>query len=242
VVDILLQTGVSGASLRDDKNFTALHWAAFGGHLSVVQKLLPVTEVQLKGNQSKNLLHLAMWGGHPTVVNYLRNKTPALEDETDHTLPSVFTIDTLRTLEAVQRETDSGAGSETDGSSETENESEMTLLRHAGYNHLRNQNFELAAICFDLAIVTAPSNSGAGEIQALVQETICNRCNKSFMKGFAYRCARCVDIHTEYDLCTVCFEKRWQFAHVHNHYIRIPSSSNFPSIAALLESLLEAVD
>ena len=225
VVDMLLSSNASDASLRDFRGWTLLHFAALGGHISIVRKLLPVTGLVFSGGrlEDKNPVHLAMWGGEKQVMEYLLETEPALEDDRS----SVFQLDTIRHL-----------AQPTDTSKEMRRASGFldVVARH----YLAKKRFDLASICFDLAVLTHPDNEQAREPKNVYHSWVyCNRCMTEPIQGFCYRCTRCSTTPWYY-LCSECFEKKWLFAHPHDQYIQIPSSSTLPTVEELLETLRRA--
>jgi hypothetical protein len=165
-----------------------------------------------------------MWGGEKQVVEYLLETEPTLQD--DH--GSVFNLDTIRYLAQA-----------TDTSKEMRRAS--GFLDIVARHHLAKKRFELASICFDLAVLTHPDNEQAREPKDIYHSWVyCNRCMTEPIKGFCYRCARCSTTPWYY-LCSECFEKKWLFAHPHDQYIRIPSSSTLPTVEELLETLSSAL-
>ena len=55
---------------RDEKNYSALHWASYNGSLACLSRLLAVPEVQLNERNS--------WGNTPIMVAISWGKTEAV--------------------------------------------------------------------------------------------------------------------------------------------------------------------
>jgi ankyrin repeat protein len=231
VIDLLLNANEAGCLSADDGGLTPLHWAAFGGHLAIVKKLLPLTTSAFDG---RNPIHLAMWGGHKDTVEHLLSMSPEVQDGLEMNLDTVFSLKVLESLANGRGWYPSSGGSSFDAS---------FLLREAGRNHLRRKQFDLASICFDLSTLIYEDNLVEllpDAINLIHPEKYCNRCMTLPIKGTCYTCARC-KYGAMYDLCAECFERRWQFAHIHDHYIPIPSFGELRTIQSLLDALKAAV-
>ena len=72
VVKLFVETGMSVNTRDGDTGATALHMAAFGGHLAVVRYLLGQgAYVLARANTGATALHMAAFGGHLAVVEFL---------------------------------------------------------------------------------------------------------------------------------------------------------------------------
>jgi ankyrin repeat protein len=232
VIDLLLDADKVACLSADDGGLTPLHWAAFGGHLSVVKKLLPLTTSAFEG---RNPTHLAMWGGHKDTVEYLRSMSPNFQKASESNLDTVFSLKGLESIAKGRGWYPSAGGGNFDAS---------FLLREAGRSHLRRKQFDLASICFELSTLIYEDNfiePIPDTVNLIHPEKYCNRCITLPINGTCYTCARCNFGPFMYDLCSECFERRWQFTHIHDHYIPIPSSGELPTIQSLLDALKAAV-
>jgi len=70
VVALLLSRPGIEVNARDEKNYTALHWACYNGSLACLSRLLAVPEVQLNERNS--------WGNTPIMVAISWGKTEAV--------------------------------------------------------------------------------------------------------------------------------------------------------------------
>jgi ankyrin repeat protein len=219
VVDLLLSRSNADAVVRDFRGWTPLHWAALGGHLPIVQKLLPVTNPMLGGGlQGKDLVHLAMWSGSIEVIEYLVNSI-GYDAST-----SVIRTEVLQHI----------AG-------QFDKRSSSSFLDIVGRHHLRKKKMHLASACFDLAVITHTTNTSVHIPANISHPPHCNGCMTKPIKGFCYRCTKCIT-YPQYNLCASCFERKPMFAHAHDQYVQIPNSSTLPKVEELLEVLREALD
>jgi ankyrin repeat protein len=230
MLDMLLPMSPADVSMPDFRDWTPLHGAAFGGHLSIVQKLLPLTEYVSRDEiKRKNPIHLAMWGGHKEVVKFLLESAPDLIRNYDCSLDSVLQLDTLCIL----------SHSTSDNEIRSNRTCSSEFLVDIGRNHLHKKKLDFAAICFNLAVLIHPDNANKALAPApgdIVHPLVyCNRCTIKLVKGICYRCTKCM--YPQYDLCSDCFERKWQFAHAHDEYFPIPDLSILTTVQEMLEAL-----
>jgi len=79
IVQYFLNKKLSSISQSDDQHNTPLLWAAFNGHLKMVEFLLENgSSLSEKNSQGDNALLLAAHGGHLDIISYLYSKDPNL--------------------------------------------------------------------------------------------------------------------------------------------------------------------
>ena len=72
VVKLFVESGMSVHTPDNDYGLTVLHFAAWKGHLEVVEYLVGQgADVNAKTDDGDTVLHFAAWDGHTDVVRYL---------------------------------------------------------------------------------------------------------------------------------------------------------------------------
>lgn len=234
MVNILISKSKADVSAQDHHGWTPLHRAILRGNLPVVKVLLPLTDLVSQEHLIvKNPLHLAMWCGDKEIIKYLRQVEPALANFGSTTSDSkIHTVFSLKTLIWLDKPSD-------DFQPRSYSRDKLygtSLLEKLGNYHLTKKNLSVASLCFDLATIIHRDNVTARNPTELLHDDVfCRRCTIEPVKGFCYRCTNC--FIPQYDLCADCYEKRWQFGHMHNQFLRIPSSTIIPNVDDLFTQL-----
>ena len=86
IIDYLYQKNPKMAILRDDNNFSALHYACYFGNFPAVKYLLKVTKLQpselSKKPEVKNCFDWAVVQGYLDIAKYIYDKTPTIANAT----------------------------------------------------------------------------------------------------------------------------------------------------------------
>ena len=235
-VDTLLSSHQADCNVRDFLGFTPLHSAAAAGQFSVVEKLLPLTDIFTPAEvHVPSPFQLALWGGHKPILRLLHCHYfgPQINSETQ--IPAMeFKADALREIEFVSKRFKPRANFP------YQLNAVCYLAEQYGLMHLKSGRFDLASAWYDIALITHPLNSSVTNPTDVVNPIkACDHCSIKPIKGPCYTCTSCVG--PCYDLCSTCFKRR-SHLHKHQNYLMVPSSSYpLPSFEAHLRVLEEAM-
>ena len=243
VVDILLKTGRGDTHARDKLGFTPLHWAAAGGQVAVVEKLLPVTHLPLPAEiRSVSPYQLAAWGGYQDVQRQiLHHYSMAINVSLKHnpiheTLLSSFIFGVKDEGEDVFERT-------------LAPDQLSYLFKYWASIRLERKQFQAAAAWLDLDIIcwmTREATKGRFQLNMMDPMNIrhglvCDHCSAKPIWGYRYRCKSCI-LPPWYDLCAPCFEKRSGVCHPHDSFLKIPSEFPMPGLKDQLKKLRRVLD
>jgi len=236
IVDLFLSTNPADSNQRDFLGFTPLHSAAAAGQFSIVEKLLPLTDIFTPAEvHVPSPFQLAQWGGHESILNLLHIYYfgPQFDSETAFP-PLEFRADALREIEFVSERFGDRANFP------YQLTAVCYLAEQYGLMHLKSGRIALASAWYDIALLTHPVNSLARDPEEVVNPIkACDHCGTKPIKGPSYTCTTCTG--PCYDLCSNCFEPQ-SHLHKHGNYFRIPKSSYpLPSFDAQLRVLEAAM-
>ena len=235
-VDAILSSHQADCNVRDFLGFTPLHSAAAAGQFSVVETLLPLTDIFTPTEvHVPSPFQLAQWGGHKSILRLLHFHYFGPRVNSEFQFPALeFRADALREIEFVSTRFKPRANFP------YQLNAVCYLAEQYGLIHLKSGRFDLASAWYDIALITHPLNSSVTNPAEVVNPIkACDHCSVKPIKGPCYTCTTCIG--PCYDLCSTCFPRR-SHLHKHQNYLMVPSSSDpLPSFEAHLRILEKAM-
>lgn len=236
IVDLILSTNHLDCNVRDFLGFTPLHSASLAGQFSIVEKLLPLTDIFIPAEvHVPSPFQLALWGGHSSILSLLHLHYFGSQLDSEAEFPELqFRADALREIEFISKSFKPRANFP------YQLTAVCYIAEQYGLMHLKSGKIELASAWYDIALLEHPLNSSAREPADVVNPVkACDHCSAKPIKGPCYTCKVCIG--PCYDLCSNCY-KRHRHLHKHQDYLTVPKSRcTLPSFDAQLKTLEAAM-
>src|SRR6202035_5680545 len=104
----------------------------------------------------------------------------------------------------------------------------------------KNGRLQCASAWYDIAVMMDPPNVGLEDPCDIVcGNKVCDGCDADPIRGPYFTCTVCEET---YDLCLDCYSNTCEDTHIHDSYLKVPSSSYpIPSFECHLEMLCLAM-